>query len=198
MLLDTSQFGFVKRRPRSKILSVRDYLLVAHYAPMHRTTFRRSVPFMNTFCEGWTQDSNGIMISWLHCTSHPVTHWRIQTTGRDDKHGGEGDHYRGTGGGSEHYGRAAGAGVYTWSATVTNLALCRKKKKPGGPKLMPDKKKLKRIFLNCRLRRNRKIHDQMLAKQTFWWTGSPVQYVMRFGPIPGSQRILSKLIKIIK
>nr|XP_055026688.1 uncharacterized protein LOC129416401 isoform X7 [Misgurnus anguillicaudatus] len=112
MLLDTSQFGFVKRRPRSKILSVRDYLLVAHYAPMHRTTFRRSVPFMNTFCEGWTQDSNGIMISWLHCTSHPVTHWRIQTTGRDDKHGGEGDHYRGTGGGSEHYGRAAGAGEH--------------------------------------------------------------------------------------
>nr|XP_055026692.1 uncharacterized protein LOC129416401 isoform X10 [Misgurnus anguillicaudatus] len=37
-----------------------------------------------------------------------------------------------------------GQGVYTWSATVTNLALCRKKKKPGGPKLMPDKKKLKR------------------------------------------------------
>lgn len=61
-------------------------------------------------CTGWTQDSSGIMISWLHCTSHPVTHWRMQTTGRDDKHGGAGDHYRGTGGGSEHYGRAAGAG----------------------------------------------------------------------------------------
>ncbi|XP_073728963.1 uncharacterized protein [Misgurnus anguillicaudatus] len=61
---------------------------------------------------GWTQDSSGIMISWLHCTSHPVTHWRMQTTGRDDKHGGAGDHYRGTGGGSEHYGRAAGAGEH--------------------------------------------------------------------------------------